>query len=221
MGGMNEEYIEEARKFKMVIEVVERFQYFILRRTIGILYLLIAATISVFLMIGLSISELFEGAYGLLVLTALFFAMLAIIFVVANNIFKLPRLYVSDKEALKDGGKERGIFWLILSMINFALMFVIIYTHAPFYLLPMSIQLFVALGNLGNYYFASKEEGYPGRVDREYLYLSLILFISTPLFPVFPGYGWFILTVFALAGTYITGLVILVTAEKALEEAQG
>jgi hypothetical protein len=213
----DEEYSDYAKRFLKVVEIVEKYQYYIERRTVGMLYLTIAASISIFLFLLSFLIELApKNLKAGLFLTIFTFTFIAI-WLIAVNIFKFPRIYQKEKEAEKRVGKRIGLTWFSLSLI-YLLIIVINNVHpVPQYITPLYTQILVGLGNLGNYYHTRKTKWYPGKVEKEYLYFAIILLLTSPIIPILKGLEWLTVTIFALTGTYILGVYIVLTSDKALE----
>ena len=211
------EYEEYAKKFLKIIDVVEKYQYYMVRRTTGLLYLTIAATISIFLFLTLYILELVPASLKAITFVPLLMLIFAAIWFISANILKLPKIYQIGKR--EDEAAERGIgyTWFGLSLLYVLIMILNFIIHLPQFILPLYTQVFVALGNLGNYYFGKRTEQYPGKINREYLYFAIILLLTSPMITIFRGYEWFIVTIFTLLGTYAFGVYIVLTSDKALE----
>ena len=214
----SEEEREYARKFLKIIDIVENYQYFIWRRTTGLLYLTIAATISIFLLFGFSIVQLFPEKFAGIVFFIIISLTFLTIWLISINIFKLPKIYTTKEEKNNKAGKKTGITWFLLSLGYILLIIISNFIKLPSYTIPLYTQIFTGLGNFGNYYFSKKTRYYPGKIEKEYLYLSLTLLISSILIPIYKGYEWFIVTIFCLVGTYVFGVYIVLTSDKAFEQ---
>ena len=211
---LNEEK-ELAEDFLNVIKVIEKYHYYILRRTIGLLYLAIAATVSIFVIFILFMVNVIPESLLPLVIVGIVAIMFIEIFVVSMNIFKLPKIY-AKKERKKGRSNLIGKIWFIIFLITIPMMIIAPYLKFPDYTAPLVTQIFVGLGNMGNYIGSRKDEAYPGKIEKEYLLYSIIVLIAAVFIPYQPRYGWFIVTITALFGAYILGLYITLTADKAL-----
>ena len=199
-----------------VLNVLERYNYYVIRRSIGILYLLISATISFGLLIFIYFLEVFKGISLFIISLTFFIVVVIAVILLSGSIFKTTMLYI-EKKKVRRKSNISSIMWTLATIIIIPLMILSQYYNLPYYLSPLYIQLMVAVGNLGNYLESRREKDYPGKVKREYLVVSIFLFATLPAFVLFPEYCWLTLTITALGSAYITGLYLILTAEKALE----
>ena len=207
---------ELAEDFLNVIKVIEKYHYYLLRRTIGLLYLTIAATVSIFIIFISFIVNVIPEQFLPLVIVGILTIMLVEIFIVSMNIFKLPKMY-SRKEESRKKRDLSGKIWFTLAVITVALMMFGPYLKFPSYTAPLATQIFVGVGNIGNYIESRTDETYPGKIEKEYLLYSIVVLIAGAFIPFLPEYGWFIVTITALFGAYAMGLYITLTADKALD----
>ncbi|MGQ4891649.1 MAG: hypothetical protein ACP6IP_04070 [Candidatus Njordarchaeia archaeon] len=205
-----------AKEFLNVIKYIEKYEYYMIRRSIGLLYLIIAATVSLFVISISYIIELIPTSLLPIAISILVILMITTIILASVNVFKIPKIYEEQKKE-KCKGSTSGLIWFILSIIAIAIIISANFIDYPDYTMPLTVQMLVGLGNLGNFYDSWKQKDYPGKIEKEYLIFSIVLLISAIFILVYPGFGWFVVTVTSLLGAYILGLYITLTAEKALE----
>ena len=212
-----ENHQEKIKELIEILDTLERYNYYVIRRSIGILYLLISATISFALLIFLYLLDLFRGLSLFIISLSFFLIVILTVILLSGTIFRTTVIYKEKKEKKKKKSIS-NIAWSLATITLIPIMIISQTFNLPYYLSPFYIQLMVAIGNLGNYLESHRQKDYPGKVEKEYLAISLILFITSPAFFIFPEYCWFILTITALGSTYIAGVYLILTAEKALEK---
>jgi len=207
--------IEKIKKLLDVADVLEKYDYYLLRRSVGLIYLTISASISLILVIFLGFIEIVPPSQTTLFIGAVILIMIIATYFAVNGIFGSLKIY---KIEVKKGKSVSGKIWGTLNALFFVILLLGFLGIIPEYDYPFIVQIIVGLGNLGNYYDSKKNEEFPGKIEKEYLVFSAILLATAVLIPLSPEYGWFIVTMTALLGSYIFGLYILFTSDNVFEQ---
>jgi len=218
---MSENFEKKLKDLSSLSNLLETYALYHRRRSIGNFYIFISATVSIFLFLGFILSDYVSAVagstYGGFAILFTMMIALILIFYISVNYFKFVELYKPSGIERKEG----QVMWLWIPL-SIALMFYMSvgnFFGVPSWTYPFSVNVFVGLGNLVNYFDSKLYNDYPGKVQKEYLYNALILFIGSILIIILPDYGWLIVTVTALMGAYAVGIYITVTAEKVFIEA--
>lgn len=218
---MSEELKRKLRDLSALSNLLESYALYHVRRSIGNFYIFISATISIFLFLGFSLSDYLSSiagpVYGGIAIYLSMLIALVIIFFISANYFRFIEIY--KPRELKRKGRSIMWLWIPISIAFMVYMFLGHVFNAPEWSFPFAVEVFVGLGTLVNYFDARGVEYHPGKVEKEYLYSAILLFIGSILILIQPLYGWFIVTVTALMGAYAVGIYITVTAERVFVEA--
>gem|GEM_PF-4752781 len=213
---INEER-ERIERFLEIVDLIEVYGYYLLRKGIGELYIFVAGIISISLLLVLPLETILPNIYLSIAIVLIFIIASSSTLFACREFILIPYLYVRKPRKEKKIEIE-GVFWSIASIV-IVLTFITIWTGlVPPTIAPFTVGVMVGFGNIGNYVGARGRKDYPGKVSREYLVLGVIIIMGSFLALLLPQYGWYIITIVALLGTFLFGVYILLTASKVLEQ---
>ncbi|RLE75598.1 MAG: hypothetical protein DRZ80_02490 [Thermoprotei archaeon] len=213
---MEKEDIERARKLLKIVDIIERYNYYLMRRAIGTLYIVIVGLISlIILFIGIftEIITLPPSLEGILYFLSFIFFFIIII-PLGSLILRIPTLYSPDKKS----GKGYGITWMIVGASILIASSIIYTSPLPDYYFAFILQCLMSAGQFGNYLASRSQIDYPGKVEKEYFYFGLPLILFSPLILIFPEYAWLIVIIFVSTGTFLFGIYLIITAPKVFKK---
>ena len=139
--------------------------------------------------------------------------------ILVKQLLIVPSIYLTTQRYERKSRKSYYAYvWIPLSIIYVSAMVLANINILPKYLAPIFTEIFVGLGQIGNYWASSKLPRYPGKISTEYLIFGIIILLGTPLIGMFPGYEWFIVTVFCIIGSYLFGVYLIITAGRILKK---
>ncbi len=206
----------EKKQVAKLFALVELFPYYILRKTIGIIYIIIAATI----LVGESISNIFSQYINTeIVFMATMTMMFFLISLPIRSAFKLQTAISNTPEEKRrvPWFFSQSILWMIIGLLIVVVQIIADLLNNRF-LFYVGLEFLIGLGQLVNYWISAKEQKYPGRICNEYLYFGIIIMATVPLLILFPNIADELIEITVLFGTYIFGLYILTTSNKVFLE---
>ncbi len=215
---MIDEDIQRARKILEIADIIDVYYYYLIRRGVGSFYIGISASVSVALLLMLNfISEALPTYWILFGYIILWLFIFGIIFILSKQLFTIPSIYMTRKKGDRETKKRTSIYLFIMLSTIYVIMFLhSIVDILPSYFAPLSTEIYIGCIQVWNYWQSYKTSEYPGKVSKEYLIFGVILFLGSLLIPLYPEYGWFIVLIFGLIGTYLFGLYLIISASSIL-----
>lgn len=213
---MDNEDLEYAKKLLRIVDVIENYNYYLIRRSIGITFIVIIALTSIIIMLISMIEQALKLTYfvaSMLYFSAFTFFFLIII-LLSHNIVKIPTIYSTKRVSYRVHGK----IWTCVGGFILVSSFVVYNTSVPDFYFPFILQASFGIGFISNYLAARTTPEFPGKIDREYLPIGFALLLTSPLILVYPEQAWIITSIVIMIGTFIFGIYLILTASKVFEK---
>ncbi|MFX1533428.1 MAG: hypothetical protein ACFFDI_04270 [Promethearchaeota archaeon] len=216
-----EDLLQQAKKFLILADLVDRYPGVIERRVIGLYYILMAGALSISIVTFLSLfNTLLDFDANLLFIVIISGSLLVAFSVAVGLINSLGKVY-RPSEPIKLRSKVLFlVFWVIISLI-FVISFIIGIIGNFSLVFPVTVQLLLAIIMIGNYLNDVRSRNQSLRAGREHLFFGLVAAASIIGIFVFPAYSYTIMVLVDLSGFYLLGIYILISAEKFLLEMTG
>lgn len=204
---------ERLRKFIRIIDVIEKYEYYLLRRAIGNFYIGIIAIVATCVFLYLSIITTFDwSGYISLIIILLGSSLIAILWVTT---FRFKTILTRVKIRSKPSG-----YWVAIYII-LCLLWVLKYSvmlEIPDSVFPPILTILLGIGNVG-LYLERRGMHYPGVILKEFLVLGLVFIVA--------GFGiafvpdvctqWIITAIVLWIGMILFGLYVSLTASKVFQ----
>ncbi len=213
---MSDEDLEYAKKLLRIVNVIENYNYYLIRRSIGLIFIVIIALTAIII----ATINMIEQALNLSLFLSgmLYFSAFSLFFLVitilSHNIAKIPEIYSAKRMNYRNYG---GI-WMIAGIMILVSSVIIYNTYIPDIYFTFLLQVLFGVGFLGSYFTAKNDPDYPGKVKEEYLILGLVLILLSPLILLYPKYAWITAFTVVMIGTFIFGIYLILTASKVFEK---
>jgi len=213
---MSNEDLEYAKKLLRIVDVIENYNYYLMRRSIGMIFIVIIALTSIIISIISMIEQTFELTYfaASLLYFSSFSLFFMIIILLSYNIGKIPAIYSMKRVSYRDHGK----IWTIIGGFILVTSFIIYNTWVPDFYFPFILQASFGAGFIGDYLISRKQPEFPGKIDQEYLPIGLALLLFSPIILIYQDFSWIIAFMSITIGTFIFGIYLLLTAGKVFEK---
>jgi len=207
---------ERLEKLLQIADIIEKYEYYLLRRATGNLYVGIISIVAtcMFLYLGVSIT------FGQSFLVALFISILCFSLIISytNATFKFRMITRIPQKS------EYGYIWGAVYTV-FVLLYLLKYAlgiNLPENVFPISLAIINGVGNVGCYLVSKKSEKYPGIIMREYLALGLVFVLTGILISFISNVDlqWLIDVIVLWIGMIIFGTYVSSTAHKVFEREQ-
>ncbi len=212
----------DKAEISRLFSLVELIPFYIIRRTIGLIYILIAATILMGQAISMILESILSPSIANPITLIIVSITLLLIFVLVSfplqKAIRVQRYVFGTSSEKKDkSGKMWGFIWGIISVAIVILLFVSNYLQNDL-LFYFGLQLLIGIGQMCNYLFSKRDKNYIGQIKNEYLYYSLFLIISSPIILIYSTFAAMFIEFTMLFCSYLFGLYILITSEKVFVE---
>ncbi len=201
-----------------IVNIVKMYGWYVLRKTIGTLYVVISATIGIILSFLLLVINVLNSPILDLIVFIVPSIGVAAILLFASQTFSTLKIYPLQIRKIRHTRITYSHIWLLMLLIIFIVALSTKFLNFPIILLALTIHFAIAIGNMGNYFASRCTEKYPGKIEKEYLYPSIIGFITGPFIPLYPNFAWLIVTLVNLVGSYLFGIFLIVSSSKLLSE---
>ena len=206
------------KNFLKIADVVKVYGWYVLRKTIGTLYVTISATIGIVVSVLLIVVNLLSSPLLEILIFVIPFIGIATILLFASQMFSTFKVYPIEIRNIRSRKVRSQHVWLILLLIIFLVSISVKFFAISVIILALTIHFSVAIGNMGNYIASRYTENYPGKISEEYLYISIIGFATGPFIILFPHFEWLIVTIVNLVGSYVFGIYLIASSSKLLSE---
>jgi len=217
---MKREDIERARKLLKIADIIEKYQYYLIRKSIGSFYIGIISVVAIGLFTYPLLLEILGESRAVLagILTGLITAIIFILWFVSA--FTSPKIFLEKEKKRKKFALSVNLLWLSLFSVYGIIGIVDIFMPLPEFIYPFYLSLMIGIGNIGNYFFSRKTKDYPGKIEKEYLYLGLVAILPAFIIPFVPQveYQWSLDFIAIWFGMFIFGIYVIITAPRVFEE---
>lgn len=213
---MSNNDLERAKKLLKIVDIIELYNYYLIRRSIGMIYIIIIALVTMIMLLCSFLTEslsLSLSVVGALYVVS-FIVFMVIIILLSTTIVRIPTIY--ETKSLE--GKRYGIVWTIIGIIIIISSIIIYNTSIPDYYFPFTMQFLYGIAYVCNYFISKMTGYYPGKVDVEYLYLGVSLIAGSMIILIYPRYDWIVVVLFAFMGTFLFGIYLIITASNIFKE---
>ncbi|MHA1637044.1 MAG: hypothetical protein ACTSUO_07275 [Candidatus Thorarchaeota archaeon] len=216
-----EELLDKAKQFLALTALVEKYPEVVERRVMGLIFILIGGAISFATLIFTNIINLVGwGDETMFLVIAFVIICLGLGFgITLKVITPIYKSYGKPESSKHDMSKTAKITWGVLTFLIIAVSIYVTFTNQMF-LFAIFIQIFLAIGNGGNYYDSYRNQD-GATPTKELLIFAIIIALSIIPMLLFLEWSTLILIVVDMGGIYIIGIYMLLTAEKMLLESSG
>jgi len=204
--------------FLEIVNVVKIYGWYVLRKAIGTLYVVISAAIGIILSFFLVLREILNPPLLEIMLCIVTVIGVATIIFFAVQIFSSLKIYPIKIRRVRFTRITSFHIWLLMLLVTSFIALSCKFLGLSATIFALSIHYSVAIGNAGNYFTSHYTENYPGKIEREYLYISIIGFLTGPFILLYPDLKWLIVTLVNLVGSYLFGIFIIISSGKLLSE---
>lgn len=212
MGSVNEDDLE---KLLRLTKILERYEYYLLRRSIGNFYIGIVSIVATTIFLFVQMISVF-GVENPYIISLPFVVMITLIIALRISLFRFKIFIRIPKD-----GRKYSIFWTIITGAYMMLFFIYDFEVAPISesVIAITLPIFLGVGYIGSYIFSRRMEDYPGKVEKEYLLIGIAFALTGILIIPFDVIlQWFIDGIVIWLGMIILGVYLSLTAPRVFRE---
>lgn len=213
---MSDEDLEYAKRLLRIVDVIENYNYYLMRRSIGMIFVIIIALTAIIINFISMVEHLFELSYitiGILYFFSFSLFFLIIIFL-SHNIGRIPIIYATKRVDYRDLGKV----WSIIGALILISAIIIYSTEVPDFYFFLTMQSLYGIGFISSYLTTKNKPNFPGKINLEFVSIGLIQFLTAPLILIYPKYSGIIAFMVITIGTFIFGIYLILTANNVFKK---
>jgi len=211
---------EKLKKLLKVADLIENYQYYLLRRNIGFFYIGIIGAVAIGLFSYSTLLDVLGSQFMMLagILAGLLSATMYIFLIMST--FRIPSFFKKGNRTLSLSSWSANYIWILLGMIYIFLYIIGTFVPLPSFIYAFYLPLFIGLGNISNYLSSKHQKDYPGKIEKEYLILGFTCIATAMLIPFIPDtkYQWFANLIAIWLGMFVFGIYVVITASKIFEK---
>ena len=212
------DFVEQAKQLLELTDLVEKYPSVIVRRVTGLTYVLVGGGIAFTVLLFMSIIQ-FIGFIGDTILLVAAFVCISLLIawgIPFRLIMPLTRTYPTPDDAPEGMSNFLKAVWVVVGSLMIIFSMVTFGIGQP-NLYPVAVQLSMTVGNVANFYEASRG---PQTVPfaREHLVFAVFVAFSVIPMLLLPILAYPILILVDVGGIYMLGVYMIITAERLLLE---
>lgn len=213
-----ENSIEKMRQILLLTDLVDKYPLVMARRASGIIYLIIAGGISFATLTLMSLQDALGPGDSFLVNLGFIIISLLLSWIIAFRlVVPLTSSYPRER-SIEKRGKSAFVVWGTFTIVIIFVSFITLSSDMSS-LFPPLLQFIMGSGFLASYIFG--RIGAPEFHTHEHAYLAIAILVSIIPVLVLPSIAYVLLLVVDMGGIYVTGLYMLITAERLLLQSKG
>jgi len=206
---------EHLEKLLHIVNIIEKYEYYMLRRAIGGLYIGIISIVATCIFIYFSVVSI----YGLNPLIILAIIVLAASMIIAYGITAFRFRVIVTRVPRNP---KYSYLWIVV-FVCFGLLYVVRYAvgvYLPDTVFPVSLAVFLGIGNIGSYFISKRSRKYPGIIMNEYLALGILFVLTGTIISFIPDVDiqWLVDVFVLWIGMILFGMYVSYTAHKVFRE---